>query len=459
MQNTKIGDYAGRPVLMVGIGGSSMSGLAEILKTRGIIVRGCDRTASKSTDKLKAMGIPVVIGHDASTVADAELLIYTAAIPTDNPERREARLRGIPEMERSELLGQLSSDFGKTIAISGAHGKTTVTAMLASVFIGAGKDPNVHIGGELPAMGGSVRTGDGEDFITEACEFAGSFLTLRPHIAVVLNIDADHLDYYKTIENIETAFATFVGRVREGGAMVGCLTDPRVKKLMDKCACPAVSYGFDPAADVAGSNLSLDALGHPSFDVAYKGKPVMSLALRALGEHNALNALAAVACALISGLESSAIKSALEAYSGTHRRFEMTGVVSGVKLYHDYGHHPNEFKTVVPLAARIEHKKLWVVFQPHTYSRTKILFNDFAPSFEGADEVIVTDIYAAREVDPGDVHAMQLVAAMAKHGLKTTYCPTFNDVREYLFNHWHPGDLVLTVGCGNINLLNDMLAE
>ena len=463
MTPAHIDDYVGKSVFMVGIGGSSMSGLAELLLHRGMRVLGSDRTRSHATDRLILLGIPVQIGHSEGWVIGSDLVVYTAAIPEDNPERAAAKRLGIPQIERSELLGQLSEGY-RTIAVAGAHGKSTVTSMLATVFTLCDADPTVHIGGELPLWHSSVRTGNSDLFITEACEFAESFLTLKPWLSVILNIDADHLDWYHSIENIEAAFQKYIDNTRPDGVLVACAEDARVMRLValerqKPAPRKVLTYGLSADADVALCDLVLDDLGAPTFTVLHRGKRLFTLTLKILGDHNALNALATIACALECGLDPARVKASLEAFTGVSRRFELTGEVAGVKLYHDYGHHPNEFRTVVPLAKRIPHRKYWVVFQPHTYSRTKLLFDDFPPSFEGADEVVVTDIYAAREQDPGDIHATQVVASIAKAGIKATYCATFAEAKHYLVGHWQPGDVVLTLGCGNINLLNEQLAE
>ncbi len=446
-------------VHMIGIGGSSMSGLAKLLVHRGFTVRGSDRARSHKTDELSREGIPVTVGHQAHSVDGADLIVYTAAIPEDNVERVRGRALGIPEMERADLLGQLTDEYEKTIAVAGTHGKSTVTAMLAQAFLGANADPTVHIGGVLPLLGGSVRPGKGEHFITEACEFAGSFLKLTPWIAIVLNIDGDHLDYYKTIDNIEAAFAAFVARVRPGGYGIGDGDDPRVLRVLKNAACQSITYGFLPHNDVTCQGLELDDLGYASMTVQHHGRDLFPIKMRVPGEHNARNALAVISVAIACGLPLEEVREALALFSGVHRRFELTGVVSGVKLYHDYGHNPNEFSTVVPLAKRIPHHKFWCVLQPHTYSRTKALFYDFAPAFLPADEVIITDIFARNEKDPGDIHATQLVADFAGRGIRTTYCATFEDARKYLTSHWSDGDVVLTLGCGDIDRLNEMLAE
>lgn len=454
-----ITQYLGKRVHMVGVGGSSMSGLCKMLKRMGVDVSGSDRTRGKSTDALERLGVPVTIGHSEQAVHGCELLIYTAAVHPDAPERAEATRLGIPQMERSELLGQLMALCRRGIAVSGVHGKTSTTSMAAAILYLDGLNPTIHIGGELDLIGGNVYSGGDELFLTEACEFAGSFLTLHPYIAVVLNIDADHLDWYRDIDHIQETFAEFLTHVDPDGAVVGCAEDPRVMQLLANSGRRAITYALEGDADYTARDIRFDATGNPSFTVLERGQPLCECTLRVAGRHMMLNSLAAVAATRAVGASPEGVSQGLNHYAGAHRRFEYTGSVQGVRLYHDYGHHPTEVKTVIPVALLQPHNKLWVVHQPHTYSRTKVLFDEFAGAFAGADEVLVTDIYGARETDPGDIHATQVADAIRDRGVPTAYTPTFEDARDYLLASWQPGDLVLTVGCGNVNLLNDLIQE
>lgn len=454
-----LSQYIGKTVHFIGIGGSSMNGLALLLKSRGYLVRGSDRSESYTTEKLESLGIPVTIGHFAENVHGADLVVYTAAIPQDNVERVELARLGIPSMERCDLLGQISNAYGTSIAISGTHGKTTSTSMLAQILTDGGMDPNIHIGGVLDAIGGSVRTGDADIFVTEACEFNRSFLSLRPTISVILNIDADHLDCYKDIDEIEATFLAFANLLPQDGHLIVCAEEMRAMRVAQHSGRKAITFGFDPQADYYAKADESDPLVS-RFDVFERGQLLLeNVRMQVYGRHSVLDALSAIACARLLGMEALAIRQALEAYRGAHRRFEWTGEVEGVNLYHDYGHNPSEYKTVVPVAKALNPKKLYVVFQPHTYSRAKALIEDFGPSFIGADEVLVTDIYAAREKDPGDIHAKMLIEKMQGFGYKTIYTPDFAACEAYLRENWQAGDLVLTVGCGNINLLNDLLAK
>ena len=459
MLSPHIRDYTGRRVHMIGIGGSSMSGLAEMLLQKGYAVTGSDGTESYATEKLRALGIPVSIGHRPQNVEGADLVVYTAAIAPDNPERLALDRLSIPSMERATLLGQLMEGYPRAVGICGTHGKTTTTAMLSQLAMEAGLDPTIHIGGQLDAIGGSTRIGGGDAFLAEACEFNASFLHLRPTIAVVLNIEADHLDFYKDIDDITPPYGKFLALLPEDGLCIGNGDDARVLGLLKKLACRCETFGFNGQNDWHPANLCYDETGHGIFDLVYKGKTLSHIQMRVPGFFNVLNALAALAAGHALGAADEAAARAIEAFAGAHRRFELTGAVEGVRLYHDYGHNPTEMKNALSIAKLQRPARLWAVMQPHTYSRVKRLFSDYIDCCREADEILITDIFAAREKDPGDIHASMLVEAIEKTGQRVHYTPTFDDAEAYLRAHWHKGDLVLTMGCGNINLLNDQIAR
>lgn len=459
MQRQSLEEYRGKVVHFIGIGGSSMSGLALLLRGAGCVVRGDDRSESHATHKLRQAGIPVTIGHDAQNVRGADLVVYTAAIAPDNVERVACGEWNIPQMERAELLGLLADGHEPSIAVSGTHGKTTLTSMLATALLEAGRDPTIHIGGELDRIGGNVHAGTDGSFLTEACEFKASFLTLHPTLAIVTNVDADHLDFYRDLDEIEDTFAKFLGGMREGGTAVLCADSPRALHLKDRVPVRCVTYGLDnPAADWRAEDLQHDEALCYAFVPVRGEERLPRVALAVPGRHNAENALGATAALHELGFSGEEIARGLAAFAGAHRRFERTGTVQGVALYHDYGHNPAEFATVVPLgkAAAGAHR-LFAVCQPHTYSRTKALFDQYLTCWDGADEVLVTDIYAAREKDPGDIHATMLVKALQEAGVPAVYTPDFDACEAYLRAHWAPGDAVLTLGCGNINLLNEQI--
>ncbi len=438
-----------RRVHLIGIGGCSMNGLAQILNARGYEVKGSDRSVSPFTERLDELGIPVTIGQKYGNVGDAQLVIYSAAIKEDNPERVEARDKGIPEMERSVALGQISSRYPHVVGVAGCHGKTTITSMLALISNMDGLDATVHIGGFVDFLNGGTRIGSSDLFITEACEYVESFLTLHPTIAVINNIDDDHLDYFRDIEHITEAFVKFTNLLPKDGTVFGCTDDARVKKLLNSVHCNAVSYGLKDA-DYTPAAVTYDEKGNPSFDLTYRGETLGRIVLHVPGDHNILNATAAAAVALRLGAPFDIIARALTEYRLTRRRFEYYGTRDGVEVFHDYAHHPSEIRAVLNAASRYPHKKLWCVFQCNSYTRAKTLFTEHVDCFNAADEVLVPDIYPGRETDTGMVHARDMVAGINAGGGKAVYLPTFEEIRAYLDKNAHSGDLVVTVGSGDV---------
>ena len=443
-----------RRIHMIGVGGSSMSGLAGLLKDEGYEVTGSDRTASHKTDALLQKGVRVLIGHREDNVRGADLVVYSAAISPDNPERAEAERLGIPQMERCDLIGQIMRNSACAIAVSGTHGKTTTTSMLAQAFITAGRDPSVHIGGELDFLGGSTRRGK-DEFLLEACEFNRSFLHFFPTIAVILNIDEDHLDCYGDLDEIEAAFLQFACLSRE---VIGWGDDARVRRVMRRSGLPGLTFGLGEDCDVRAENLSFDEHGRARFEAVFRGQSLGAFYLGVAGRANLIDALAVIAVAQARGLDMALVAQALERFGGAHRRNELTSVTDGVKVFTDYGHNPAEIKSALEIAALEPHRTLWSVWQPHTYSRTKALFNQFLDTFDLADRLLVTDICAAREKDPGDISSQMLIQPLRARGVEAVLTPTFDDAEAYLRAHWRPGDVVITHGCGDIDLLNEQIA-
>lgn len=459
MTTPHIRDYQGKHIHMIGIGGSSMSGLAQMLQEKGYVLTGSDNLETYATKHLRdELGIPVTIGHRAENVHGADLVVYTIAILPDNPERMEMERLHIPSIERATLLGQLMEGYETAIGVCGAHGKTSTTAMLSQVLMETGMDPTIHIGGSLDFIGGSTRIGKSETFLAEACEFNASFLHLRPTVAVVLNIDADHLDFYRDIDHIQETFGEFLALLPEDGVAIGNAEDVRIMELFDNLTCKRLTFGLEKG-EYTPKGLEYDDLGRGSFDLCYRGQVLGHVALKVAGFFHVSNALAALACAHIKGGDMALACRAISNFEGAHRRFELTAVIDDVKLYHDYGHNPTEMRNILSVAAMQPHNRLWAVMQPHTYSRVKRLFEDYLTCTQIADITLVTDIYAAREKDPGDIKAEQIVNGMQAHGVNAIHTPTFDDTEAYLRKHWQPGDLVLTMGCGNINQLNDQILE
>jgi len=453
----KVSAFPGGRVHMIGVGGSSMSGLAGLLCDEGYRVSGSDRTRSHKTDHLAEKGVTIFIGQKAENVHGADIVVYSAAISPDNPERAEARRLGIPEIERCDLLGELMESSTCAVCVSGTHGKTTATSMLAQSYLTAGADPSVHIGGELDFLGGSTRRGSG-DFVCEACEYHRSFLHFSPTVAVILNIDEDHLDYYRDIDEIEDVFREFVGLTPADGWCVAWGDDARARRVAEKSGRNVMLFGIGAENDVRAEAVAYDELGHPEFDLIYRGDKLGRYSLGVSGEANLMDALATFAVAIIRHLDADRVGDALAHFVGAHRRNELTSVTDGVKVFTDYGHNPAEIRNALSIARLVPHKTLWSVFQPHTYSRTKTLFQGFLETFDDADEVLITDICAARESDPGDIHSTMFLEPLRARGVKVHYTPTFDDAEAYLRAHWQPGDVVISHGCGDINLLNEQIA-
>ncbi len=451
-------NYKGRRVHFIGIGGSSMSGLAGLLAQLGYEVTGSDRTRSHKTEHLEEKGICVHIGHDAANVHGAAVIVYSAAITPENPERTEARRLGIPQIERCDLIGQLMEGYPFAVAVSGTHGKTTTTSMLAQAFLQAGADPTIHIGGELDFIGGSTRIGDRHDFICEACEYRGSFLHFKPSVAIITNIDEDHLDYYKDIDDIEAAFAKFAALLPEHGWCIAWGDDTRARRVAENAGCNHMTYGLGEQCDMRPLNLRYDEFGRASFTAALHGEALGDFRLNVASEANMLDALAVICAAHIRGLDMGSVSDALAHFVGAHRRFELTSVTDGVKCYTDYGHNPAEIRNALDIASMQPHGTLWSVWQPHTYSRTKTLFDAFVTTFDGVDRLLITDICAARESDPGDIRSEMLLEPIRARGVEVVHTPTFDDAEAYLRAHWRPGDLMISHGCGDIDLLNEQIA-
>ncbi|MGQ9780265.1 MAG: UDP-N-acetylmuramate--L-alanine ligase [Bacillota bacterium] len=447
-------------VHFIGIGGISMSGLARILAARGHKVTGCDRKNSPLVEGLRAEGIEVVIGHDPSHLEGVDLVVYTAAIRPDEPELVAARKGKIKVMDRAGLLGAISSSYPVRIAVAGTHGKTTTTGMIGFVLAELGLDPTVTLGGELLQLGGNLRLGGEKIFLAEACEYVESFLRLAPTIAVVLNIEPDHPDFFRDLAHLREAFARFVGLVPPEGLVVARTELPNVAAAVTAGAKARVtSFGERAEADFTAAEVEFDREGRPCFTPVVRGRPMGRLRLAVPGFHNVLNALAALAVAEELGLELNAAAEALGRFTGTKRRFERKGFYAGAAIVDDYAHHPTEIRATLNAARRCPYRQIWCVFQPHTYSRTAFLLDDFARALSLADRVIVTDIYAAREIDDGRVHARDLVRRLAALGKEAVYLPSFSAVVAYLQANVGAGDLILTMGAGDVDRVGEMLLD
>ena len=446
-----IRDFTGKTVFFSGIGGCSMNGLARILHAKGYRVLGSDRSESNYTQRLRQDGIKVFIGQREENVRGADLLVYTAAVKPENPERAYAAAHGIPQMDRATLLGQITREFRRVVGIAGCHGKTTITSMVALMLEYGGVESTVHVGGDVAFLEGGTRVGkDNELFVTEACEYVESFLKLSPTTEVIHNIDDDHLDYYGDIGHIYDAFARYVALLPDDGMLFGCADDPMVMQLLSESNRPWATYGFGPDAHLRGHDVAYDQTGNPSFGCSVGGEPLFTASLNVPGRHNVMNALAAISVARHLKVPDDAIVEALGAYTLTRRRFEHYGTVNGIHYYHDYAHHPSEIEACLNAAKHTPHNRIWCIFQCNSYSRGKTLFDKYSRCFLNADFVLVPDIYPGREQDKGLIHARDLVRGISGSGKPCEYLPTFEDIRAHLLKYAQPEDLVLGVGSGDV---------
>ncbi|MDD6073045.1 MAG: UDP-N-acetylmuramate--L-alanine ligase [Clostridium sp.] len=435
----------------IGIGGISMSGLAEILMDEGFTVSGSDAHHSELTAHLESRGATVYYGQKAENIHDGiDAVVYTAAIHPDNPELLEVQRRNIPLLTRAELLGQMMKNYKNAIAIAGTHGKTTTTSMVTEIFLQAETDPTISVGGILHSIGGNIRVGGPEFFVTEACEYTNSFLSFYPTMAVILNIEEDHLDFFKDIHDIRNSFRLFAEKVPENGAVIINGDIENHAEITAGVKGRVITFGHGAENDYTAENITYDEYARPSFDLVVRGEKKGRLTLGVQGEHNVYNALAAVAVSVENGLSYEVISKGLASFTGTERRFERKGVINGVTIIDDYAHHPQEIEATLTAARNYPHNRIWCVFQPHTYSRTKAFLSGFAEALSLADCVVLADIYAARETDTLGVSSEDIVKLLQKEGVKAWYLPTFPEIEKFILEHCIPGDLLITMGAGDI---------
>ena len=444
-----------KKIHFIGIGGISMSGLAEILLKNGFQVSGSDMKASYSTERLEKQGAQIFIGHSASNIRACDLVVYTAATSKDNEELLEVDKRQIPKMDRAEFLGEIMKGHKYNVAIAGTHGKTTTTSMVSHIILEEKLDPTILVGGQLDIIKGNVRAASSDYFITEACEYKGSFLKFYPNVGVVLNIEADHLDYYKDIDEIEAAFLKFAKLIPDDGYLIGNSEDERVNNIISKVNCNVITFGLN-TGDVHTQNLTLKNNGGSTFDLIFKGATLGSVSLNVPGRHNIMNALASIAAALCLKVSFASIANGLFEFYGTHRRFEIKGTKAGVTVVDDYAHHPTEIKAALSAAKNYPHNRIVCVFQPHTYTRTYSLFQEFTKAFYDADKVILTDIYAAREKDTGLVSSLKLSEEIKATGSDCIYISDFASIVAHLQNTLQDNDLLITVGAGDVYEIGEM---
>lgn len=451
MDRLNISDLpSGALIHFIGIGGISMSGMAQVALQKGFKVTGSDRAKSNITKKLEDNGAVIYEGHKAENVHGADLVVHTAAVHEDNPEMQEAHKLGIRLVDRAEFLGAVMKEFSHAVGVSGTHGKTTTTGMLAHALMYADTDPTISIGGELDLIDGNIRCGHGDCFVTEACEYTNSFLKFFPTIALITNIEEDHLDFFSGIEEIRESFRKFAYLTKGKGSVVAMWDDANVRMALEGTDdLDVITYGMTDATDYYPANIEYHA-GFPTFDVMHKGNKVCRLELNVPGEHNILNSLAAVAVCTLMGIDEQTAAKGIETFRGTHRRFDRRGMINGAVVIDDYAHHPTEIKATLKAAKAFPHNRVITIFQPHTYSRTRTLWNEFVEAFDDTDELILTHIYAAREVFDGVTKPENLCEEIKARGINAVYIDKFEDIIEKVRNEAQEGDIIFTMGAGDV---------
>ena len=443
----------------IGIGGISMSGLAMIALQNGYKVTGSDRSRSHITDKLSDMGAKIYEGHDEKNIDGADLCVHTAAVKMDNPEMAAAARKNIRLIDRAEFLGAIMKNYNHAVGVSGTHGKTTTTSMLAHALINADLDPTISVGGELDIIGGNIRTGGSEYFVTEAWVYKNSFLKFYPTIALITNIEEDHLDFFTGgITQIRESFRQFAELTRNKGSVVVLGSDENIRIALEGSDLDITTYGMTDEYDYYPKNIVYRA-GYPSFDVYKNGEMICHLNLNVPGDHNILNSLATIAVCELMGADIEKSAKGIEAFKGTHRRFERKGEVNGAIVLDDYAHHPTEIKATLKAAKEFPHNKIMCIFQPHTYSRTRTLWNEFVAAFGDADELILTHIYAAREKYDGVTDPQKLAKEIQETGVNAKYIDDFDDIAKYVKENAQEGDIVFTMGAGDVTEIGGKIID
>lgn len=442
----------------IGIGGISMSGLAEILLEENFTISGSDAKESSLTKLLETKGAKIFYGQRASNIEDSvQLVVYTAAIHPDNPEYARAVSLGLPMLTRAELLGQIMRNYQCSIAVAGTHGKTTTTSMVSHLLLEGECDPTISVGGILPAIGGNIRVGQSETFVTEACEYTNSFLSFYPTISIILNIDADHLDFFKDIDDIRASFRRFAQLLPENGTLIINSDTEKYEEIIRNLPCQVITYSLEHPADFTAHNITFDENGCATFQCLHNNEDLGSFTLSVPGLHNVSNALSVIALGCKLHLDLSVIQKGLYHFTGTDRRFQHKGTLAGINIVDDYAHHPTEIQATLKTAANYPHKEIWCVFQPHTYTRTKALLQDFAKALSLADHVVLADIYPARETDNLGISSRDLQKCIQELGTHCEYFPTFDEIENYLLKSCTQGDLLITMGAGDVVNIGEKL--
>ena len=435
----------------IGIGGISMSGLAEILLKEHFIISGSDSRESALTRKLADLGAIIFYGQAAENIpGDTQLVVYTAAVQPDNPELMEAGRRKLPTLTRAELLGQIMDNYSRSIGVSGTHGKTTTTSMITHILLEADMDPTVSVGGILKSIDGNIRVGNSEVFLTEACEYTNSFHHFTPRYALILNIEEDHMDFFKDLNEIRSSFATFAAKVPPEGTVILNGEIEHHEEITRGLPSRIVTYGLTPSNEYYATDVRFHAQGYASFSFMHENHCLGTIELHVPGMHNVSNAVASAALAIEMGVPFEDIAKALAGFGGTARRFEYKGQLHGITIIDDYAHHPTEISATLEAARKCSHERLVCVFQPHTYTRTRAFLTDFAKALSAADLVILADIYAAREKNTIGISSLDLLQELEKQGTECYYFPSFDEIENFLLKKCMNGDLLITMGAGDI---------
>lgn len=448
-------------VHFIGIGGISMSGLARILLDRNFTVSGSDSNESELTRQLEKEGCTLFYEQTAKNITpDIDLVVYTAAMKSTNEEMVAARQSGVRMVTRAQLLGEIMGNYPIAINVAGTHGKTTTTSMLSHILLAADKDPTISVGGILESIGGNVKIGSSDYFITEACEYTNSFLSFKPTLDIILNVCEDHLDFFKDIEDIRNSFRQFTELLPDNGTLVINSDIDNYQYFYGNSQCRVITFGSDPAkSNFSAADISYDELGCCTYTLLIDGSDNGTVRLSVPGLHNVYNSLAAIAAATSLGISLEECARGLLEFGGTKRRFEYKGQFNGVTVIDDYAHHPDEINATLSSAAHYPHKKVWCVFQPHTYSRTKLLFHEFGKALSHADAVILADIYAARETDTLGISSKDLVEEIKKYGTECYYFSSFDEIKKFLLKNCFNGDLLITMGAGNVYKIGEDIIQ
>ena len=447
-------------VHFIGIGGISMSGLAEILLEEGFTISGSDAKQSALTDSLAQKGATIYIGQKASNLSiRPALVVYTAAIREDNEEFKAAVDAGIPMLSRAELLGQIMDNYEKSIAVAGTHGKTTTTSMISQILLVAKADPTISVGGILESIGGNIRVGGSEVFITEACEYTNSFLHFHPKYSIITSVEAEHLDFFKDIDDIRRSFHEFAGNTSHDGVLIINGQIEALDQITNNLSCSVTTYGLCENDDFYAKNITYNDHACGTYTLMHKTEDLGTVSLSVPGKHNVSNSLAAIALCLNLGLPLDVIKKGLLQFGGTKRRFEYKGTKNGITIIDDYAHHPTEVAATLTAARNYPHGRIICVFQPHTYSRTKAFLSDFARVLSMADIVVLADIYAAREKNTIGISSKDLLAELQKNGQESYYFPSFDEIETFLSEKCINNDLLITMGAGDVYLIGEHLLQ